>query len=106
MTKEEIKNQEIEETQEVKVQEESNKDKFNFKIFDMWDISEIKITDPGLRKVINLEPMLVLKTHGRNVEKHGQTKINIVERLMNRLALTGHRNKKHRIEVGHSWKIF
>lgn len=97
MAEEKIKNQEI---QEVKVQEE--KEKFNFKIFDMWDISEIQIADPGLRRVINLKPMLALKTHGRNVEKHGQTKVNIVERLMNRLALTGHRNKKHRIEVGHS----
>jgi len=74
----------------------------NFKIFDMWDISEIEVKDPGLKKVINLKPLLALKTHGRNIMKHGQTKVNIVERLMNKLAVTGHRGKKHRIEVGHS----
>ena len=68
----------------------------------MWDISEIQIVDPGLRGVINLEPKLILKSHGRNVVKHGQTKVNVVERLMNKIALTGHRNKKHRIELGRS----
>lgn len=73
-----------------------------FKIFDKWDISEIEVKDPGLKRVINLKPMLALKSHGRNVVKHGQTRVNIVERLMNKLALCGHRNKKHRIEVGHS----
>ena len=74
----------------------------NFKIFDLWDISEIEVKDPGLKSAINLEPRLALKTHGRNVVKHGQTKVNVVERLMNKLALAGHRNKKHRIELGHS----
>jgi len=73
-----------------------------FKIFDLWDISEIEVADPGLKSAINLEPKLALKTHGRNVVKYGQTKVNVVERLMNKLALCGHRNKKHRLEVGHS----
>lgn len=73
-----------------------------FKIFDKWDVSEIEVKDPGLKPVINLEPKLALKTHGRNVVKFGQTKVNIVERLMNKLALAGHRGKKHRFEVGHA----
>lgn len=74
----------------------------NFKIFDMWDISEIQINDPGLVSAINLDTKLALKTHGRNVVKFGQTKVNVVERLMNKLALAGHRNKKHKIELGHA----
>jgi len=74
----------------------------NFKIFDKWDVSEIKIHDLGLADAINLEPKLALKSRGRNVVKFGQTKVNIVERLMNKLALAGHRGKKHRIEVGHA----
>ncbi|NCN51872.1 30S ribosomal protein S7 [archaeon] len=80
----------------------TEKKEINFKIFDMWDISEVQIVDLGLKNAINLKPLLALKTHGRNVVKHGQTKVNIVERLMNKLSLTGHRNKKHRLEVGHS----
>jgi len=73
-----------------------------FKIFDLYDVSEIKIEDPGLRNVINTQPKLLVKSQGRNVVKHGQTKVNIVERLMNRLAVAGHRGKKHKIILGSS----
>jgi len=73
----------------------------NFKIFNLYDLSEIKIVDPGLKDVINLKPKLILKSAGRNVQKMGQTKVNVVERLMNKLAVAGHRGKKHRIIFGH-----
>ena len=32
----------------------------------------------------------------------GQLKVNVVERLMNRIAVAGHRSKKHKIELGHA----
>src|SRR3990172_8580638 len=72
-----------------------------FKIFDLYDLSEINVKDPGLKSAINLEPKLILKSYGRNVQKMGQLKVNIVERLMNRLAVAGHRGKKHKIMFGH-----
>lgn len=87
------------------VVEEKKEEKSNlpiFKIFDMWDISEIRVEDLGLQSAINLKPRLALKTHGRNVVKFGQARVNIVERLMNKIALCGHRNKKHKVELGHS----
>ncbi len=71
-----------------------------FKIFDLYDTKDIIIEDPGLKQVINLEPKLILKSYGRNFQKFGQTKVNIVERLMNRVAVAGHRGKKHRIILG------
>lgn len=74
----------------------------NFKIFDLWDISEIVVEEPGLKSAINLEPRLVLKNQGRNVVKGGQTKVNIIERLANRLAVAGHRGKKHKLEIGNT----
>jgi len=74
----------------------------NFKIFDLYDISEIKVEDPALQQVINLQPKLILKTHGRNATKFGQTKVNIVERLMNRVAVSGHRGKKHKVAKGNA----
>ncbi len=74
----------------------------NFKIFDRYDLSQITIKDIGLKQVINLKPKLILKSQGRNVSKLGQTKINLVERLMNRLSVAGHRGKKHKIEKGNS----
>ncbi|HEA46206.1 MAG TPA: 30S ribosomal protein S7 [Candidatus Pacearchaeota archaeon] len=73
-----------------------------FKVFDLYDTSEIKVEDPGLKRVINLEPKLVLKSYGRNVQKFGQTKTNVVERLINRIGVAGHRGKKHRIILGHA----
>lgn len=73
----------------------------NFKIFDLYDLSEIKVEDPGLKLTINLEPKLVLKSYGRNIQKFGAAKINIIERLINRLAVAGHRGKKHKIMLGH-----
>jgi small subunit ribosomal protein S7 len=79
------------------------KQKINFKIFDKYDISEIEVKDLGLKSVINLEPKLILKSHGRNsCSKFAQTKVNVVERLMNRLAVAGHRGKKHKISKGNA----
>lgn len=84
------------------VEQELQKQDFNFKIFDLYDISEIKVQEPGLKSVINLEPKLILKSCGRNVVKHGQIKVNVVERLMNKLSVAGHRGKKHKIEKGNA----
>ena len=73
-----------------------------FKIFDKYDLSEISVQDPGLKSTINLDAKLILKSQGRNVQKFGQIKTNIVERIINRLAVAGHRGKKHRIILGRS----
>ena len=69
-----------------------------FKIFDRYDVSGIQIKDEGLKAVINFEPKLILKSYGRNVQKFGQAKVNVVERLMNKLATAGQRGKKHKIQ--------
>ena len=73
-----------------------------FKIFGKYDMSGIVVEDLGLKRVINLKPKLMLKSQGRNVQKFGQTKVNLVERFINRIAVAGHRGKKHRIILGHS----
>lgn len=73
-----------------------------FKIFDLYGVEGISVVDVGLRDVVNLTPKLVLKNCGRNVQKFGQTKVNIVERLINKLAVAGHRGKKHKIILGNS----
>lgn len=73
-----------------------------FKIFDLYDSDSLTVEDPGLKNVINLKPKLMLKSHGRNVQKFGQIKVNLVERLINRIAVAGHRGKKHKIILGGS----
>lgn len=83
-------------------QEQIEKPTMNFKIFDIWDISDVKVEDLGLKNAINLEPKLILKNQGTHVVKYGQARINVVERLANKISTAGHRGKKHRIEIGHT----
>lgn len=73
-----------------------------FKIFDLYETESIQIADLGLKSVINLKQKLILKSQGKNFQKFGQTKVNVVERLINRMGVSGHRGKKHRIMLGAS----
>ncbi len=82
--------------------EQETKPGMAFKAFDKYDLTTIEVKDLGLKNAINLEPKLVIKSHGRNVVKYGQTKVNIIERLVNRIATAGHRGKKHRIQKGNA----
>ena len=73
------------------------------KLFNKYEVSQIKVNDPGLQGYINLKPLLVPKTTGRNAKnKFWRSKYNVVERLMNKLMVTGHRGKKHKITSGHN----
>jgi small subunit ribosomal protein S7 len=67
------------------------------KIFDLYDVSEIQVEDPGLKRYINVEPRLVLKTHGRDRARFEDAKVNVVERLARLLGCAGHRGKKNKI---------
>jgi len=68
-----------------------------FKLFGLWDLSEIDVKDLGLKRVINLEPKLIVKSHGRSREDFGKSKVHIIERLVNLLQVPGSRGKKHKI---------
>jgi len=72
------------------------------KIFDIYETKDVQVTDLGLKRVINLDEKLVLKSQGRNIEKFGKVKVNIVERLIGLLGVPGHRGKKHKIQTGWS----
>ncbi|MBP7708066.1 30S ribosomal protein S7 [Candidatus Pacearchaeota archaeon] len=73
----------------------------NMKIFGLWDVSEISIADPGLKKVINLDDKLLLKSHGRIKYDQSKSKVNVIERIVNILQVPGSRGKKHRVIM--SW---
>jgi small subunit ribosomal protein S7 len=72
------------------------------KIFNLYSTEGIEIEDPALKRYINLDQKLVLRSLGRSKQKFGKSKVNIVERLANLLAVPGHRGKKHKIITGHS----
>src|SRR3989338_4216754 len=73
-----------------------------FKIFDLYDMEEVNLSDSALVPYINVQPKLLVKSHGRNVGKFTQAKVHIIERLANRLAVPGHVGKKHKIITSHS----
>ena len=71
------------------------------KIFDKWETEGIEVKDPGLKGYLNLKPILVPKTGGRNAKfRFWKNKTNIVERLMSKLMGPGHKGKKHFLTSG------
>ncbi len=70
------------------------------KIFGLYDASSVRVEDPGMKKVINLNAKLMLKSHGRIKWDPARAKVNVVERLINLLQVPGSRGKKHRIITG------
>src|SRR3989344_5197547 len=82
--------------------EQASESEKGFKLFGLYDVSEVKVNDPGMKKYINLEPKLVVKSYGRIREKFSKGRINIIELFANLIAVPGHRGKKHKIQT--SWK--
>lgn len=68
-----------------------------FKVFDLYDVSDIEIKDPSLKPYINLDGKLLLKSHGRIKGKFSIVKVNVIERLANHLGVPGHYGKKQKI---------
>ena len=68
-----------------------------FKLFNLYSLQGIEVEESGLKRVINLEPKILLKSHGRNRKEFGKTKVNVVERIISLLQVPGSRGKKHTI---------
>jgi small subunit ribosomal protein S7 len=73
------------------------------KLYDKWSFDGVVVVDAGLVDYINVKPIIVPRTNGyyHNTPFY-KTKVNIVERLMNRLQVTGHKGKKHKFSTGHN----
>ena len=66
------------------------------KVFNRWGTSDIEVTDPGLKDYITLEPKIVPRTGARYAgNRFHKSKVFIVERLMNKIMIPGHKSKKH-----------
>lgn len=70
--------------------------------FNKWSTEGISVEDPGLVDYINLDTRFVPKTGARYAKnRFHKSKVFIVERLINRLMVPGHRGKKHRTTSGY-----
>jgi small subunit ribosomal protein S7 len=81
---------------------EEPKPQFNLKLFDKWDTTQIEVRDKGLKPYINLTPILMPKSYGRNYgQMFHKSKMHIVERLAGHINVPGHKGKFHQITSGH-----
>lgn len=71
-------------------------------LFNRWDSSGVEVRDLGLKRYMNLQPIIVPKTSGRygTLPIH-KSKMSIVERFINKMFVPGHRGKKHKLTSGH-----
>jgi len=73
----------------------------NLLLWERWDLTGVKVDDPGLQTVINLKPMLVPHSGGRHEHrKFGKTRVNIVERLVDEMMHSGKKYAKNTGRMG------
>jgi small subunit ribosomal protein S7 len=90
------KAKEIEDRKIVKKGEEVRIEFNDIKLFNKWPTTGFEVIDPGLKRYINLKPVIVPKTNGRNQHtRFWKSKQHIIERLIGRLPVSGHKGKKH-----------
>ncbi|MFH1174115.1 MAG: 30S ribosomal protein S7 [archaeon] len=70
--------------------------------FNRWPTTHIKVEDPGLERYITTKPVFVPKTGARYAGyRFYKSKVFIIERLLNKMMIPGHKGKKHKISSGH-----
>lgn len=58
-------------------------------LFGKWDLKGVTVTDPGLVRYINLEPIFIPHTAARHANRpFGKAKVSVVERLINNMMRT------------------
>lgn len=62
----------------------------NIKLFELYEWEGVSISDRGMAKYISLNPVVYPHSFGRHASKHfGKSRINLVERLINKLMRGG-----------------
>jgi len=71
-------------------------------VFNKWPTDGITVTDPGLQRYLTLTPRIVPKTGARYAgNRFHKSKTFIVERLINKIMVSGHKSDKHYRSSGH-----
>lgn len=72
------------------------------KAFNRWSTEGIQVQDAGLQRYISLDSRIVPKTGGRSAKnRFHKSRVFIVERLINKVMIPGHKSKKHFKTSGH-----
>src|SRR3990167_1384685 len=66
------------------------------KAFNRWSTVGIQVQDLGLQRYVSLDPRIVPKTGGRYAKnRFHKSRVFVVERLINKVMIPGHKSKKH-----------
>jgi small subunit ribosomal protein S7 len=72
------------------------------KAFNQWSTEGIIIEDEGLKSYISLQTKFIPKTGAKYAgQRFHKSQTFIVERLINKLMVPGHKGKKHKLSSGH-----
>lgn len=72
------------------------------KLFEKWDLTGVKIQDSGLKGHIGLQDTFMPKSSGRNITRLTRGKRHLVDRLITKLMVPGHKGKKHTLSSSHT----
>lgn len=71
--------------------------------FNKWSMDGITVEDMGLARYVTLDARIVPRSGARYAgNKFYKSRVFIVERLINKMMVTGHKSKKHFISSGHN----
>lgn len=57
-----------------------------YKLFGKWDMEEVEITDPGIKRYVNIDPIIIPHTSGKHArQQFNKSEISIIERLINNM---------------------
>ncbi|MDP2845824.1 MAG: 30S ribosomal protein S7 [Candidatus Methanoperedens sp.] len=69
------------------------------KLFGKWDFTEVEVKDPSVKGYINLSPIVIPHSGGRNAKQQfSKSTVNVVERLVNKV-MREENNTGHKITV-------
>src|SRR5512139_999400 len=61
------------------------------KLYGKWEFSEVEIKDPSIRNYVNLAPIFIPHSGGKNSKQQfAKSNLNIVERLVNKIMREEH----------------
>jgi small subunit ribosomal protein S7 len=73
----------------------------NLLLWQKWDLTQVKVEDPGLERVISLKPTLIPHSGGRHEhQKFAKAKVNVVERLVTHMMHFGRKYAKNTGRMG------
>lgn len=73
----------------------------NLLLFGKWDLSDVKVEDLGLKRVLSLKPTMAPASMGRHEHrKFAKADLNVVERLINGLMHFGRKHAKNTGRMG------